>query len=428
MNARLVVVADDRVMGELRIETAARVTFSYEPDWQTYAGAFPLSLSMPLTGRDHPSRRVLPFLQNLLPDNEAILAGWGRRFHVSPRNPFALLSHVGEDCAGAIQILRPDRVERTLRARTGGVQWLSETEIAQRLRDLRRDGAWGRQLSDSGQFSLAGAQPKTALYHRNGRWGVPSGRRPTTHILKPGTLSFDGFEANEHFCLELAGRLGLPRARSEVRRFDDQVTIVVERYDRAVAGQRLVRLHQEDCCQALGVSPHEKYQADGGPSPARIADLIRSASSAPSEDLSTFAGALLFHWITAGTDAHAKNYSLLIGARGEVRLAPLYDLASTLPYPAIPVQKARLAMKVGSTYRVRDIGRHQWLKQAALMRLDADTLLHQLRTMLASLPDASSATLTSCRSAGLGDEALTRLHASLVARVRQIQAAFDLRA
>lgn len=419
---RLVVVADDRVMGELRIETAAQAAFTYEPDWQSYVDAYPLSLSMPLTGRDHAPRRVMPFLQNLLPDNEAILSGWGRRFHVSPRNPFALLSHVGEDCAGAIQILRPDRVEPTLRARAGGIQWLSEAQIAQRLRDLRRDGTWSRQLSDSGQFSLAGAQPKTALYHRNGRWGVPAGRRPTTHILKPSTLSFDGFEANEHFCLELAGRLGLPRARSEVRRFEDQVAIVVERYDRAFAGQRLVRLHQEDCCQALGVSPHAKYQAHGGPSAAQIADLIRSVSSAPSEDLSTFVGALVFHWITAGSDAHAKNYSLLIGARGEVRLAPLYDVASTLPYPSIPFQKTRLAMKVGSTYRLRDIHWRQWKKQAVLLKMDEDVLLHQMRTMLTTLPDTSSMTLKTCKAAGLKDKAIARLHDALATRARTLQA------
>lgn len=422
MSARLVVVADDHVMGELRLETGTQVAFSYAHDWQTRTGAYPLSLSMPLAGRDHSPRVVVPFLHNLLPDNDAILAGWGRRFHVSPRNAFALLSHVGEDCAGAIQILRPDRVDAMLRAGAGGVQWLSDAEIAERLRELRRDAAWGRRSTDSGQFSLAGAQPKTALFHRNGRWGVPSGRRPTTHILKPGTLSFDGFEANEHFCLELAGRLGLPRARSEVRRFEDQIAIVVERYDRAPVGQRIVRLHQEDACQALGLPPYAKYQADGGPSAARVADLIRSASTGPSEDLSTFVGALLFHWITAGTDAHAKNYSLLIGGAGEARLAPLYDLASTLPYPSIQIQKARLAMKVGGTYRIHDITRRQWEKQAALMKIGADSLLLQLRAMLTALPDASSATLKHCRNAGLKDKVLTRLHDALTSRVHLLEA------
>ena len=133
------------------------------------------------------------FLWGLLPDNDRVLENWGKRFQVSPRNPFRLIANVGEDCAGAVQFVRPDRLAK-LRREPGAreIAWLTEDEIAERLRVLRADHSAWRAAADTGQFSLAGAQPKTALLFQNGRWGIPSGRTPTTHILKPPTGEWDG--------------------------------------------------------------------------------------------------------------------------------------------------------------------------------------------------------------------------------------------
>ncbi len=205
----------------------------------------------------------------------------------------------------------------------------------ERLRALRQDQSAWRIPRDTGQFSLAGAQPKTALLLENGRWGVPSGRMPTTHILKPPTGEFEGHAENEHFCLELARSLQLPVANSEIRRFEDEIAIVIERYDRTRAKGRIVRIHQEDICQAMGLPPTRKYQSDGGPGVREIAELLTTYSTAPTEDTKTFVGAIAFNWIVAGTDAHAKNYALLLGSESRIRLAPLYDLASALPYPGM---------------------------------------------------------------------------------------------
>lgn len=230
--------------------------------------------------------------------------------------------------------MTPERLEAIRSGKEDKVEWLDEAELAKRLQALREDHAAWRLPRDTGQFSLAGAQPKTALLLQNDRWGIPSGRIPTTHILKPPTGHFDGHAENEHICLMLARNLGLPAAQSKVRRFKDEVAIVVERYDRQQKGNDIIRVHQEDTCQALGIMPTKKYQNEGGPSATNIIDLLRTYSTDRDTDLDTFVTALGFNWLIAGTDAHAKNYSLLLSGP-DVRLAPLYDIASILPYESI---------------------------------------------------------------------------------------------
>src|ERR1019366_160687 len=148
----------------------------------------------------------------LLPDNDAVLARWARQFHVSSSSPFSLLgTQIGEDCAGAVRFAPPEEIDRVL-ARPSGVTWLTEDDVGQRLRDLREDSTSWLGRSFTGQFSLAGAQAKTALLFKDGRWGVPSGSTPTTHILKPAVAGYDGHDLNEHLCLDAARRAGLVRS------------------------------------------------------------------------------------------------------------------------------------------------------------------------------------------------------------------------
>ena len=346
MTELLVVVADRRIMGEIRRDRRGRLMFVYDDRWRSSDAAYPLSLSMPLVVGQHEHVRIEPWLWGLLPDNEAILARWGRRFHVSPGNAFALISAVGEDCAGAIQLVRPDRVDDFLRDDGRPVEWLTEADIAERLRVLRRDQAAWRMVHDTGQFSLAGAQPKTAFLFDGQRWGVPYGSMPTTHILKPPIAGLDGHAENEHLCLALARALGLPAVRSEVRKFENESAIVVERYDRTHRAGSIRRLHQEDMCQVLGLPPTKKYQNEGGPGCAVLSEAIWTHSGVPDEDTRTFARAIMLNWIIGGTDAHAKNFSMLIGSEGRGRLAPLYDMASMLPYDGSP-NKLKMATKIG---------------------------------------------------------------------------------
>jgi serine/threonine-protein kinase HipA len=316
-----------------------------------------------------------------------------------------------------VQFVRPDRLDAILGKQPPEIEWLTPGDIAQRLRSLREDHAAWRNPRDTGQFSLAGAQPKTALLLEEGRWGIPSGRTPTTHILKPPTAHFDGHAENEHFCLELGRAIGLPVANSEVMRFKDEIAIVIERYDRVHAGNVWQRVHQEDTCQALSIQPTRKYQSDGGPGVRDIVDLLKTFSSKPREDIGTFLDAVYYNWLIVGTNAHAKNYALLIASAGQVRLAPLYDIASILPYPDIDIQKARSSMKIGNEYRLRNIGKYQWQKLAQSVGVDPDALTARIveiaDAVLENIPEVTKRT----KKEGLDHPLIDRLAKKLTVRV-----------
>lgn len=394
MSEFLEALVDGRRVGRLTDDPRKdRVGFQYDKGWAEDPAAFPLSLAMPLSRSDYPDAIVRPFITGLLPDNDEVLRRWGKLYQVSARNPFRLLSHVGEECAGAVQFVRPDRAAVWLGGEPPhGIGWLSEDELAERMRDLVANHAAARRLGDRGQFSLAGAQAKIGLLREDGtgRWGLPEGETPTTHILKPNTGGFGDYDQNEPFCLQLAGRIGLPTVSSWVEQIGGVQTIVVRRYDRVSVEGKIVRVHQEDACQALATMPGAKYQKDGGPSARDLFALIRDYSGKPREDELRFLDALIFNWLIMGTDAHAKNYSFLLGAGGQVRLAPLYDLSSGLPYPReIPPKKAKLAMKIGGEYKQDRIGARQWEKAAGEWKLDRDLVGERIVAMARKLPEAA---------------------------------------
>jgi serine/threonine-protein kinase HipA len=218
------------------------------------------------------------------------------------------------------------------------------------------------------------------LLFQDGRWGEPSGSTPTTHILKPAVAGFDDHDLNEHLCLDSARRAGLSAVRTKVSRFGDESAVVVDRYDRRDMGGEVVRVHQEDFCQALGVNPSRKYQNEGGPAPADIAQLLHRAMPARIAEVAVqnFADALIWNWLIVGTDAHAKNYSLLM-ANDQVRFAPLYDIASALPY-GIHERRLRFAMKLGGDYRASPL-RNPWPAVARDIGLEVDYLVTRAREL-----------------------------------------------
>jgi serine/threonine-protein kinase HipA len=404
----LTVLLHDAVAGTVVRAPGGQLRFEYEPAYRSAPGATPLSLSMPLDVAVHTDAVIRPWLWGLLPENDAVLDRWGRRFQVSAGSPFALLgTPVGEDCAGAVRFCRPDEVARLL-ARTGDVEWLDERGVETRIKDLREDATAWLGRSFTGQFSLAGAQAKTALYHDGDRWGVPSGATPTTHILKPAVRGFDDHELNEHLCLDAARRAGLRAVRTRVETFGAERVIVVTRYDRqrTISGPR--RIHQEDLCQSLGIAPQRKYQNEGGPSARDVIGLLRRVMPEPagSQAVNGFIDALIWNWLIAGTDAHAKNYSLLL-AGGDVRLAPLYDIASALPY-GTHERKLRMAMKVGGDYDLVAL-RDRWTKAATEWGVDGDRLRSRVLELAGLAPAAFDAAAAAADVVALGRPGPARL-------------------
>jgi serine/threonine-protein kinase HipA len=403
--------------------SGSRAHLTYSDPWLNRSGAYPLSQSLPVRPGPHTGAPVVNFLWGLLPDNERTLDTWGRRFHVSARNPAALLACVGEDCAGAVQFVREERLGEVLATenKPADIEWLDEAELERRIRHLSGDAGATRENASEGQFSLSGAQAKTALYfdRQRRRWGIPQARTPTTHILKPASKDFEGFAENEHFCLELARRVGLAAANTEWKSIGGIPTLIAERYDRIQLEGRWHRVHQEDCCQALGIHPGSKYENEGGPGYAQIMGLL-AGTDEPSLDRDRLMKTACLVYLLAATDAHSKNFSLLYSQGAErpsMRLAPLYDVASAWPYPRrIPPQKMKLAMRVGRHYRMTGILPRHFQELAKVCRYPADTLLAMLRDLSEQLPDEGLVLLKDVEDRGMARDVLAKLLDGLAAQ------------
>jgi serine/threonine-protein kinase HipA len=412
------VLIDGTEAGTLSRGDGHRLRFEYDEPYAKSPASTPLSLSMPLDVRVHTHAALEPWLAGLLPDNPDVLRRWAREFAVGNTEPFSLLATpIGEDCAGGVQFVRAGRLGALL-AEPGSVEWLTEHDLAERIREMVRDDtAWQARTARAGrftgQFSLAGRQTKTALLLEDGRWGIPSGRIPTTHIVKPPIRGLRDQDLVEHLCLDAARMSGLPAAESRILAIEDVSAIVVTRYDRRRGPGGFRRIHQEDLCQALGVSPDRKYQTERGPGPVEIVALLRRVLPAARAEaqVGRFVDALVFNWIIAGTDAHAKNYSLLLN-RSEIALAPLYDITSVLPFEN--ERHMRLAMKIADDYTLYNY-RNPWPIAAANLGLDAAELNERVATLCATVPAAFTAAAGRSAIADLGRPTPRRL-ADLVTR------------
>ena len=391
MTALLNVYLDGVLAGQLTQTAGGALAFAYDSSYTARANPTPLSLSMPLSGSRHSNRVVAAWLEGLLPDNLAVREEWARRFEVSARNPFALLRHVGRDAAGAVQVLPVDVDPPDAARRTGDVRRLTEDELSGLLLRLTvGDHGWDVGAG-SGRWSLAGAQNKVALHRLDdGGWGVPQDATPTTHILKPtraGTR-FEDLHVNEFVCLRAAGLLGLRVARVDLVDVGGATTLVSTRYDRGRGQDGMwLRLHQEDLLQAMSYPPTKKYQSDGGPGVKNVASLLSTLALADRDAVrSAFFDAFAFNVLVGGTDAHAKNYSLLL--RGpRVALAPLYDVASYAPYLKRG-EAVRSSMKVGRTWLVRDVTVEDWVAVGLSLGLEATEAVDRVERLRTGLPDA----------------------------------------
>lgn len=335
--------------GTLWQDAQGLIHFNYD---EGYHGA-PLSLALPICNRTYHQQALLPFLFGLLPDSEQQRKAIARDFGISPNNPVTMLDRIGLDCQGGVQFCREERVDDVL-ARSGEYRPLADHEIALRLKAIRSDdeATW---VGEEESWSLGGNQGKFALGLRDGAWCSCIGSAPTTHIFKNGVVGFKLQALNEFVCMKTAERAGVATAHVDYRFFEGEPSLVVERYDRALDDAGIViRLHQEDLCQALGYMPFQKYTADGGPAAREILSLLDSTDDDGFNMLS-FTHMLFFNYLIGGTDAHAKNYSLLIGQNGDAMLARMYDVASGFAYDRLR-RHGRLAMAIGGENRFGRVG------------------------------------------------------------------------
>jgi serine/threonine-protein kinase HipA len=401
----LIVLLAGRRIGVVRRAAGDRLSFVYDDGWRDAHDAYPLSLSMPLIEPEHGDAPVRAYLEGLLPDRAEVRESWGKRFKVSSKNAYGLLVHVGEDCPGAVQFVPDESLPPG--AAAAPRTWLSNADIAERLRNAVQVYSTGAVVRNQGYFSLAGAQPKIVLYRKGQRWASPGGAFASTHLLKPPAQGLNQFAANEHLCMLLADELGLRVAKSEVLSFDGEAAIVVERFDRASLGGRgVARIHQEDFCQALGVRPATKYEHEGGPGAVTCAQLLIENSVDPDADLGAFVDAMALNWVILGTDAHAKNFALLYrGPRPS--LAPLYDIISILPYPEVEYPgKARLAMRIGTEYRAARVRGRHWAKFAQALGVDESSVLLRVEALVSEIPEALDRVRERVAGSGI-DEAFT---------------------
>ncbi len=418
---RLIAIVEGVALGTIESNKYGALSFAYDPAWLARADAIPLSTSMPLAETVYKQKQISNFLWNLLPENQHVLESWAEEYKTSPNNSFALISKVGEDVPGAAQFITEDRAAEYLGQPKAGIEWISVEEVEERIRILKKDHSALRLHKDLGRISLAGAQAKTALYWDGNRWGVPSGRAPTTHILKPQIPNFEGIVENEHLCMRIAARTGLPTATSQVLQFSEPV-IVVTRYDRLPAltpGGVMRRVHQEDFCQALTCSPAAKYQENNGPGIKDCVTLLRRISSDPDADIAAFIKANILNWYIGGVDAHAKNFSILIGPDGNL-LAPLYDVSSQIQYAEqLGKNSHRLAMKIGGYYEIPRIGLNEWSSMAKACKLNEDEVAGWIFDLGASLPQHVSDASNEAIEQGLDAKIIEPLRDALIHHIQE---------
>jgi serine/threonine-protein kinase HipA len=351
----LTVYWDGRPVGRLTRPTERTREYEYEYTDSTR----PLSLSLPTDRVRFTSAESRPFFEALLPEG-TVRDQIAAQLKLASGDSYGLLAELGRDCAGAIQIMEAKRMSEP-----PDVRWLDSAQMDELIARLPTRPLGIRAEDGRLRLSLAGVQRKAVLVRdADGRFGEPLHGMPTTHILKPDQVDseYPAIAVNELFCMTLAARCGLPTARVELATFASRPCLIVERFDRDLSQRPAVRRHQEDLCQALGLTPDFKYQHPGWelPSFEALAELLNRHGVQPGADRLAVADAAVFNYLVGNADAHAKNVSVLHETNG-IRLAPLYDVVSTAAYPAL---NQDLAMAIGDVFDPHAVGPTQWVDLA----------------------------------------------------------------
>ena len=372
------------LVGRLLQPGAGRLAFQYDPGIaERRAGDVLLSASLPVQRERFSSGRTRPFFEGLLPEG-AVREQVAREHRVSAQNAFGLLAEIGAECAGAVVVV-PAGYEPAP-TDMSSVRWLTDDELTQALANLPAHPLGG---GTDVRVSLGGVQEKLIVVRTpGGRTGQPLNGAPSTHIIKPSAAAFTDIATNEAFCLRIARCYGLRTASLETIDIGGTSCLVVERFDRTLTDDmRIVRLHQEDFCQALGVLPEGKYEDEGGPSIASVVATLRAVSSAPASDVLTFLRAVAINHVVGNSDAHGKNFALLYDHSTGPRLAPLYDVVSTAVYDVTP----RMAMSIGGVTDPDAVDEAAWRRTARDCAVNGPLLVRDLRALAVRVRECAEA-------------------------------------
>ncbi len=374
---RLSVWWDGRFAGCLAQDRHGDLSFAYDADWLNLGDARPLSYSLPLQATSFDRRACRPFFGGLLPEADQ-RSGVAGALGVSAANEFALLDRLGGDVAGALMLLPEGETPPPPAPFTDPSAALSDAAFAAILDRLPRQPMLAGEVGL--RLSLAGAQAKLPVILVDGRPALPRPGEATTHIVKPEIPRFAGSVANEAWCMALARAVGLDVAEAVAREAEGRPYLLVTRYDRRTGDGVTIRLHQEDACQALGIPSERKYAAEGGPAFRDLFALIRAYVRQPAVDVIKLLDAVIFNLAIGNADAHGKNFSFLLDGDGP-RLAPLYDLLSTMAWSQL---SERQAMRIGRAGTIAELDQAAWVRFAA----DAGITLPFLRRRIIAMTDA----------------------------------------
>jgi serine/threonine-protein kinase HipA len=361
VGAKLGVFLSELRLGTLERRGPSRYRFTYSQE-ALASGTASLSVSLPLREATFAPSESAPFFEGLLPEG-VVRAVVAEKLRLSEGDGFALLQALGADCAGAVSVLPEGQHPGPLPPHKP--RPLAENELAAMLRDLPRDPLGIDSEPDGVRLSLGGVQDKLVLIRLpSGRFALPRRGDPSTCLLKPEHGRYEGLAVNEAFCMAVAATAGSDVAKTELIAVEDTRCLYVERFDRASGAEgRIFRLHQEDMCQALGVLPTAKYEANGGPSVPDVVGLLRGLGSRRAAlDVNAFVKAVLTSFLLGNSDAHGKNFALLYDPAAGVRLAPLYDVVSTVVYPDLT---QRMAMAIGGEEDPREVDLGSWERLGA---------------------------------------------------------------
>lgn len=372
-----------------------QIGFTYKSEWVKAAAtgnAHPLSMSLPFNAQAAPGAAEA-FIAGLLPDSlkhREILAvelDLG-----NDPSDMEFLAKLGRDCAGALTIVPVGESLDT--GHKPIVEYLEEEQLASYIAALPRRPLLVDE-EDGVMLSLAGVNDKAAVVASKNRIGLPKHGFPSTHIIKTDIPGLKDSVKVEHFCLRIAESCGQEVPKSEVKVAGDQTFLLIWRYDRRLvaeeAGPRLYRLHQEDFCQAMGFRPSRKYERHGGPNWKKCFQLM-SGTSDPVRSREALLDRVILQYLIGNPDAHGKNYSLLYGRSGEVRLAPLYDLNNAEAFRTnFKSVKPIMAMSIGGNFDRDSLTLEDWEKFADDCGLNSAHVIRRLEELSAEIVNNAKA-------------------------------------